>query len=243
MPHAPLRAVFATTHWSVVLLAGNSNVPEADEALERMCGTYWYPLYAYVRRKGVSVEEAEDLTQEFFCRLLEKNYLAQVDPRKGRFRSFLVVAVNHFLSNQRDRVRAVKRGGRIRFVHLDGLNAEARYQQEPGTELSPERLFERRWATTLLEQVLTRLRDEFVTNGRADLFEKLKFTLTAAGREMAYADLADQLGTTEAALKMTVQRMRRRYAEMLREEIAHTVAGPGDVDDEIRHLFNVLGEP
>ena len=243
--HSNLRIdqgrVFPTTHWSVVLSAGQDGSSAAMEALEKLCRTYWYPLYAYVRRRGQTADEAEDLTQEFFARLLGKNYLAQVDPHKGRFRSFLLVAVNHFLANQRDYVCAVKRGGRIRFIYMDDLSAEARYRQEFATELSPEKLFEQRWAMTLLEQVLARLRTEFTASGKAELFEKLKFNLTGSDKEAPYAVLAAQLGSTEAALKMAAQRMRHRYGELLREEIAHTVADAGEVDDEIRHLFSVLG--
>src|SRR5437870_1594059 len=241
-PAAKCSPVFATTHWSVVLAARDRGDLRASQSLETLCRVYWYPIYAYVRRCGYDATEAEDLTQEFFFRLLDKNYLAQVDPGKGRFRSFLLVAIKHFLSNERDRARAVKRGGRVTFVSVDEINAEGRYQHEPAMHLSPEKLFEQRWALALLEQVLAKLRGDFAAKGKEALFDELKVYLTGSKKFLTYSEQAARLGMTEAAVKMTVQRMRKRYAELLREEIAHTVARPDEVQDEIRHLFAILGE-
>lgn len=232
---------FATTHWSVVLTAGQSASPGAAEALEKLCGTYWYPLYAYVRQRGHEPHDAQDLTQEFFLRLLDKRYLAQVDQSKGKFRSFLMVAVNHFLANEWDRVKAVKRGGGVRFVALDGASAEERYALEPVTDASPEKIFERRWALSVLEQVLAHLRDEFGQAGKAQQFEALKIFLTGERPSVSYAELAARLQTTEAALKMAVKRMRRRCAELLREEIASTLDSREQVEEEIRCLFAAIG--
>ena len=233
--------IFGTTHWSVVLSAGQTDSREAAHALETLCHTYWYPLYAYVRRQGRDAHEAQDLTQGFFCRLLEKRFLVQVDPRKGRFRSFLLVAMNHFLANEWDRARALKRGSRVALVSLDTLDAEERYQHEGLATASPEQYYDQRWAMTLLTRVLARLRREFQEKDKTSRFDALKVCLTG---EMAasYAVLAAQLGSTEGALKMTVQRMRRRYGEILREEIGRTVATPEEIDDEIRHLFMELGK-
>ncbi len=231
--------VFATTHWSVVLAAGMEESPLAADALERLCRTYWYPIYAYVRRRGHEASGAQDLTQEFFFRLLRKNYLAQADPHKGKFRSFLLVAVNYFLANEWDRARALKRGGRVTFLSLDDT-AEQRYLQEPATDLSPERIYEQSWAVALLGKALGRLREECAVTGKANRFDRLKVLLTGEKPSVTYAELATSLDTTEAALKMAVQRLRRRYGELLREEIAHTVAGPEQIEDELRHFCEVL---
>lgn len=233
--------VFGTTHWSVVLAARETGDSVASHALESLCRTYWYPIYAYIRRRGHDAGEAEDLTQEFFFRLLDKNYLGQVDPKKGRFRSFLLVAINHFLANERDRVRAIKRGGQMRFISLDELDAENRYRCEPATNISPEKLFEQRWAMALLERVLARLRGEFSIKGMAGLFDELKVYLTGSNQAPSYAVQAERLDKTEAALKMAVKRMRHRCRELLREEIANTVSSPDEVEDEVRHLYAVLG--
>lgn len=232
---------FATTHWSVVLAAGDSSGDEGSKALEALCRTYWYPVYVYVRGRVPAPSDAEDLTQEFFFRLLQKNYLAQVDPKKGRFRSFLLVAVNHFLSNERDRARAIKRGGRIEFVSVDELRAAERSVHEPATDTSPEKLFARRWAMALLEQVLMRLRGEFSARDQAVRFDQLKVYLTDSKNAPPFAAEAKRLGTTEAALKMAVQRMRRRYGELLRQEIAHTVANRDEIEDELLYLYAALG--
>ena len=230
---------FNTTHWSVILSARKSNTLIADEALEKLCRVYWLPVYYYIRRKSPSDCDAEDLTQEFFFRLLDKNYLAQVDPSKGRFRSFLLVAVNHFLANEWDRVRAVKRGGRVSFISFETLTVEG--AQFTGTDsLTPATVFEQRWAMALLAHVLNQLREEHVDCGKEILFEHLKVFLTGEKLPSTYAALADQLGTTEGALKMAVGRLRHRYAELIRAEIANTVTSPNEIDDELRHLFSVL---
>jgi len=233
------QPIFATTHWSVVLAAANEQSREAAAALEQLCRTYWYPLYAYVRRRGYSLEDAQDLTQEFFWRLLRKNHLAKIDPAKGKFRSFLLAAINHFLANEWDRARAVKRGGRIEFLPLDQESAEQRLA-EIARERSPEQIFERCWAITFLEKVLGQLRDEMFQAGRGEHFEGLKGFLTGEKPADSYAILAVRLGTNEAALRKEAQRLRQHYGELLRQEIERTVASPAEVEDELCHLFTVL---
>jgi RNA polymerase sigma factor (sigma-70 family) len=233
------QPVFATTHWSVVLTAANEAAPEASAALEALCHTYWYPLYAYVRRRGYSPEDAQDLTQEFFLRLLRKHYLGQIDPAKGKFRSFLLAAINHFLANEWDRSTAVKRGGRVTFLALDHDSAEQRLA-EAATEHSPEQIFERSWALALLQEVLGRLREEADRSGRATHFQELKVFLTGERSPVSYAELAVKLEATDAALRKEVQRLRQRYRELLREEIARTVSDPLEVQAELDHLFAVL---
>jgi RNA polymerase sigma factor (sigma-70 family) len=228
---------FVTTRWSVVLAAGRGETPEAQEALAVLCRNYWYPVYAFVRRKGHSPHDAEDLTQEFFARLLEKHYLAGIKREGGRFRSFLLTALNRFLANEWDRVRALKRGGGQQAVPIDRDSAESRYQVEPAHELTPEKLYERQWAQALLDQVLARLRAEYGQDGKAALFDQLSRSLSLPRGALPYAELAGQLGTTEAAVKMAVQRLRARYRELLRAEIAQTVAQPAEVEEEIRYLF------
>jgi RNA polymerase sigma-70 factor (ECF subfamily) len=234
------QPLFATTHWSVVLAAAQEETPEAAAALERLCSTYWYPLYAYVRRRGYSPEDAQDLTQGFFWRLLDRKWLPQADSQRGRFRSFLVAALNHFLANEWDRAKAVKRGGRMVFQPLEDGAGEELFVEESQLAHSPEELYEHRWATTLLQTVLSRLRGEAANAGRSEQFERLEVFLTGEKRTGTYAELAAELNTTEGALKMATQRLRRRYAEVLREEIANTVAGPDEVEDELRHLLAVL---
>ena len=235
----PTSPVFATTHWSVVLAAGQKN-SGADQALEKLCRTYWYPLYAFIRRSGYTQHDAEDLTQEFFTRLLAKNYLSAVDRTKGRFRSFLLAAFQHFVSNQQRDARAQKRGGNCAFISLNDELAEQEYLRSAPADLSAERLFVQQWAHTLLGQVVARLHQEFVVAGKATLFENLKIFLTGDKNVGAYADLAARLNTTEAALKMSVSRMRQRYGELLRDEIANTVSNPAEVDDELRALFAAM---
>ncbi len=232
--------LFATTHWSAVLAVTGHESAEAAAALERLCETYWYPLYAYVRHRGHSPEDSKDLTQEFFWRLLQGNYLARVDPSKGKFRSFLLAAMNHFLANEWDRARTLKRGGKVTFLSLDELQAERRYQCEDAAGYSPEQTYERTWAFALLDEVLGRLREETAASGHLARFEELKAVLMGESPALSYADMALKLGTTEAALKMALQRLRKRYAELLREQIAQTVCGPEEVEDELRHLFTTL---
>lgn len=230
----------------MVLAAGRRSSPESREALETLCRAYWLPLYGFVRRQGFSAPEAQDLTQEFFVRLLEKNYLAAVGREKGKFRSFLLAAMKHFLANERDRARAQKRGGGKSLVSLESLDfeaAESRYRLEPAHEVTAERVFERRWALTLLDRVLDRLVAEYAAAGKARQFEQLKDCLTAPDSARPYAELAVKLAMTEGAVKVAVHRLRRRYRELLRGEIAQTVADPREVDDEIRDLFAALAAP
>jgi RNA polymerase sigma-70 factor (ECF subfamily) len=233
-------AAFVTTHWSVVLTAGRSDTPRARDALARLCQAYWHPLYAYVRRLGNSPPDAQDLTQEFFARLLAKNYLADADESRGRFRSFLLTALKHFLANEWDKARAQKRGGGQPPIPIDLGTAETACHFEPADDTTAEKIFERRWALTLLEQVMRRLREEYVYTGREKLFEQLKPTLTEASRTVRYAEIAGRLGMSEGAVKVAVHRLRQRYRELLRAEIADTVASPGEVDDELRNLFAAL---
>jgi DNA-directed RNA polymerase specialized sigma24 family protein len=232
-------ATFATTHWSMVLAAGQSADAQASQALEQLCRAYWYPLFAYVRRRGYALEEARDLTQEFFFRLLQKNRLSFADPRRGRFRSFLLSSANHFLANEWDRGRAVKRGGRVTFLPLEDDSVEQRCWEGGLSQASPEQVYEHCWALALLEKVLGRLRAEAVAAGRAKQFEELKVFLTGE-QDSGYAELAVKLDTTEGALKMAMKRLRTRYGQLLREEIAHTVADPEEAEDELRHLCTVL---
>ena len=235
------EGVFATTHWSVVLAAGDSESPPAAEALEKLCRTYWYPLYAFVRRQGHSPQDTEDLLQGFFARFLEKHYLGDVDQAKGRFRSFLLAALKHYLANEWDKAKTVKRGGRVEFLSLEAEAAESRYYEEPVSELTPEKLYEQRWAYELLERVMERVQHEFDASGQSPLFEALKGFLLGESQGVSYADVAARQGLSEGALKKRVQRLRQRYQWLLREEIAHTVARPEDVEDEIRYLFSVVG--
>ncbi len=231
---------FTTTHWSVVLTAGGGASPGADAALERLCRTYWWPLYAFVRRGGHAAHDAQDLTQEFFARLLAKDFLRAVDRSKGKFRSFLLGAMEHFLANEWRRTQTQKRGGNFSFVSIVDDSAVLPFLQLPATSLSPERVFDQQWAMTLLHTTVARLREEFDAAGKAAQFDAIKIFLTGESRAASYADLAAQLGTTEAALKMAVSRMRQRYGELLRAEIANTVAGPEEVDAELRVLFAAL---
>jgi RNA polymerase sigma factor (sigma-70 family) len=237
----PGRPFFVTTHWSLVLTAGQSDSTRAHDALAKLCQTYWYPLYAYVRRRGFSPHDAEDLTQGFFAQLLQANSLANVRREKGRFRGFLLAALNHFVANEWDRARARKRGGGKAAISLDAESAESRYKLEPADTLTAERIYERRWALTLLDTVLQQLEREHELSGKMDLFGELRFCLTGERSKLPYAELANRLGMSEGAVKVAVHRLRQRYRELLRAEIAHTVASPEEVDDEIRHLFAVLG--
>ncbi|HUF62893.1 MAG TPA: RNA polymerase subunit sigma-24 [Verrucomicrobiales bacterium] len=232
--------LFTTTRWSVVLSAKGKDSPEAAGALEYLCRAYWYPLYAHVRRTGCSPADAEDLTQGFFARLLEKDWLDAADRERGRFRSFLLASLNHFLANEWDRGRAQKRGGRFQIVSLDALAGEERFRHEPATTATPDRDFDRRWALTLLEAVLARLKREYVENAKAHLFEQLKGTLSGDRSGIPYATLSRELAMSEGAVRVAAYRLRRRYRELLRQEIAGTVVNPGEVEDELRCLFAAL---
>jgi len=232
--------VFATTHWSVVLSAGDHDSPESSRALETLCRSYWYPLYAYVRRTGKSPQDAEDLTQAFFARLLEKEWLAAADQTRGRFRSFLLSSLKHFLANEWDKASAQKRGGRVRFLSLDSKAAETRFHREPADTDAPDKQFDRRWALTLLDTVLNRLQQEYADEGKSNLFEHVKGTLGGDRASAPYARIAEALNMSEGAVKVAVHRLRQRYRAILRSEIAQTVATEVDVEDELRHLFAAL---
>jgi DNA-directed RNA polymerase specialized sigma24 family protein len=236
------RPAFSTTRWSVVLAAAGPDEPQASEALAVLCSAYWYPLYAYVRRRGYNPPDAEDLTQEFFARLLERNDLARVDRRKGRFRSFLLGGMNFLLADDHDRRCALKRGGGLAPLSSEAAEAEGRYAMEPVETLTPERLYERAWVSTLIDRASRRLRDEYAASGKLDLYERLgTFRLDSAGQP-SYFDLAERLGQSESAVKSAIWRLRRRHHQLVRDEIAQTVA-PGEEDDEIRYLLRVVEAP
>jgi RNA polymerase sigma factor (sigma-70 family) len=236
------RAVsFAETHWSLVLRAREEDLPRAQQALAELCQTYWYPLYAFVRRLGYQVHDAQDLTQDFFVAFLEKDFLQSVDQEKGRFRSFLLVALKHFLANDRARSRTVKRGGRFTFVSLDDVTAEGRYRAELANPVTPERLFERSWAMTVLGEALKDLRHEYEGAGQQPLFEALQPLLNGEEDAPVYADVALRLKMTEGAVKMAALRLRRRFREQLRAQVARTVQRRKDVEEELRSLLAALG--
>ncbi len=239
--HTP-RATFVTTHWSVVLATAGRDAPQAQAALEKLCRTYWYPLYCYVRRRGYSHQDAEDLTQGFLLRWLEQKSFARADASKGRLRSFLLAGLNHFLSDEWDRASAQKRGGGQPLLSfMDTQGADERYRVEPADERSPEKLFERRWALTLLDRVLARAEHEFGVARKLEQFRHLRaFLITGTGEE-SYAQVAAELGMSREAVKKAVQRMRHRYYELFREEVAHTVADPAEVEEELRYLCAVVG--
>jgi DNA-directed RNA polymerase specialized sigma24 family protein len=232
-------ATFATTHWSVVLAAGQQKTPQATLALEQLCSTYWFPLYACVRHRGYGAEDAQDLTQEFLAHLLATHALAAVHPSKGRFRSFLLASLNHFLANEWDRVHAKKRGSGHTVISIE--TAEMQYQAELSKDLSPERIFERHWALTLLAQVTAHLREDYYATGKGEIFEALRVYL-AGEKGLPYRDMAGKLGLSVDALRKAVQRLRERYGQLLREEITRTVSSPAEVNEEIRYLRTVLGE-
>ena len=218
---------FAATHWTVVLAAvGGRDSSYAAEAMAELCRTYWYPLYAFLRRRGHDTHEAEDLTQAFFARLISRDSLANVDRKKGKFRSYLLGALQHFLSDEHDRASAQKRGGGQKVISLDALDAESRYRLEPAQDLTPERMFEKQWALTVLDHVLVRLKTEMTADGKEALFEALKTTLVGGGETDSYAAIAAQLGSTEGAIKTAAHRLRRRYRDLLRDEITQIVATP-----------------
>ena len=231
---------FSTTRWSVVLLAGRSMSPESAAALEKLCRAYWPPIYCFARRKGWNDADAQDLTQAFFARLLERNWVGQADQQKGRFRSFLLSTMNHFLADEWDKARAQKRGGGILPVPLQFDTAETRYGHEPADNVTPEQNYERRWALTLLDKVLQRLRSEYEQEGKAELFAALHPCLVGDRTAQPYAELAVTLGVSEGAVKSAVHRLRQRYRQLLHDEIAQTVANPGEVNEELHHLFAVL---
>jgi len=234
-------AWFVTTHWSVVLSAREPGSPQSAAALETLCRTYWYPLYAYLRRQGRTPHDAQDLTQGFFARLLQKDYLQAAAREKGKFRTFLLVALKRFLANEWDRAHAQKRGGFAPVVPIDQEFAESRLAADPSPNVQPDVLFDRQWALTLLERAMSQLRDEYVASGRAQLFEHLQTCLARDESALPYAQIAARLNLTEPAVKMAVHRLRARCREILRAEIAHTVATSEEVEEEIRHLFAAFG--
>jgi RNA polymerase sigma-70 factor (ECF subfamily) len=232
--------VFATTHWSVVLAAVHDDSTGSGEALGQLCQSYWYPLYAYVRRRGHSAHDAQDLTQAFFLRLLERNWVDAADPQRGRFRTFLLTALQRFLADEWDKTRAQKRGGGLVHVPIQLDNFETRYGLEPADTLTPEQSYDRRWALTLLDTVLHRVQAEYQHDGKGELFVQLKSCLAGTGKSLPYAELAVPLGLSVSAVKVTVHRLRKRYRQLLRAEIAQTVSGTAEVDEELRQLFRVL---
>ena len=238
----PQRREFDTTHWSVVLAARGESA-DAQEALEKLCRVYWYPLYAFVRRQGHSPEDAEDLIQGFFARLLQRKDLETVQRERGRFRSYLLVSLKHFMLNEQLHARAEKRGGGRSLISLDEVEAEKKFAQEPVDNSTPEKIFERRWAMALLDTVLERLRQEHEATGRLRLFESLRWFLSDEPAEQSQAEIAAKLGVSTGAVKQAVRRLRQRYRELLHEEVANTVATAADIDDEVRHLVAVLRGP
>ena len=233
--------VFASTHWSVVQAAGRLDTPEAAGALEILCRTYWYPLYAFIRRSGYGADDARDLAQGFFCQLLQKNYVGKADPERGRFRSFLLITLKRFLRDEVAKASARKRGGGIPPISLDAAAGESRYQLEPVEELTPEMLFERRWAEAVIEQAVHQIEQECQAKGQAREFAELRAALPGERGEASCAVMAQRLGWTESAVKGAVYRLRLRHRELVRATIAHAVGNPDEVDDELRHLIQVLG--
>ena len=238
MDTLPGPSQFPATRWSLVVAAGDPHRKEARSALVSLCESYWYPLYAYLRRRGYSSDQAQDLTQEFFVRVIEGRYLDRAEPEKGRFRAFLLTSLKFFVADEDDRRRARKRGGGM-VVPLEFSSGEERYQCEPGHDETPERIYERRWALSVLDRVVEKLRNEFVQHGRPDHFERLKVFLLGQS-DAPYAALAQELNTSEGALKVAIHRLRKRYRELFRQEIADTVADPAAVESELRHLAAVL---
>lgn len=232
---------FATTQWSMVAAAGRNDTVRSQAALNRLCSIYWYPLYAFVRRQGFNAADAQDLTQSFFARLIGKQDLVAVDRAKGKFRSFLLAAMKNFLANEWDKIKTQKRGGGLQnFTSLDARTAESRYHLEPADPMTADRLYERQWALTLLDEVLKHVRDDYEEEGKGALFDALKSTLTGDKNAQPYAETAEKLGMNEGAVKVAVHRLRHRYRDALRAEIASTIGNPEEVDDELRHLFAAL---
>jgi len=244
LEHSDAVAVggFKITHWSMVLAANQADSPEAQEALGRLCQTYWYPVYVFIRRRGHEAEPAKDLTQEFFTRLIAKQYLRIADRERGRFRTFLMSCVDHFLSNERKKEHTLKRGGHCTFIQLeDTSSAEDWYLAEPVDEMSPDKLLDRRWALTLLEMSLKKLKEEYVASGKAAQFEALHGCLSGAKEAPAsFAEIGLQLGLSEDAARQAAVRMRSRFRELLRQGVAQTVASPQDLEAEMSHLRAVL---
>jgi RNA polymerase sigma-70 factor (ECF subfamily) len=239
-PERILSGQFPSTHWSRVVAAGAPGGPKARESLTALCSAYWYPLYAYIRRRGYSSEQAQDLTQDFFARILEKGLFAEADPARGRFRSFLRTVCAHYLANRRATENTLRRRGARPTISIDTVDAEGRYAREFADELTPERIFDRSWALTLLARVFNQLSREYEDAGRTETFDALHVFLTEGTRAVSHASIAQRLGMTEGAVRVAVHRLRRRYGDILRREIAATLDDPSQIDDEIQGLFNAL---
>ncbi|HZN66986.1 MAG TPA: hypothetical protein VFB66_16970 [Tepidisphaeraceae bacterium] len=240
LSHPPGRSHFATTHWSIVIAAGRTSSPESQKAMGELCGLYWYPLYAYSRRRGHDATQAADLTQGFFARLLEQRIVRGADPKLGKFRSYLLGAFKHFLSHEWARANAQKRGGGKKLVPLDVQDAEARYSVEPSHDVTADRLFDRQWALTVLELALEDLGRQYAKDGKEEIFRLLKPFLSG-GTGADYRAAGASLGLGEGAVRVVVHRMRKRYRDLLREQILRTVESPEQVDEEIQHLFEAIG--
>jgi RNA polymerase sigma-70 factor (ECF subfamily) len=236
------EADFSATHWTVVLQAGDEGSPRASDALEQLCHRYWYPLYVFVRRQGLAPEDAQDITQGFFHQLLSRGYLRSVDPERGRFRSFLLASIKHFLLNEQKRAGRLKRGGGRTILSLDHQDAEVRFRNELGRNESPEHALDRSWATTVMERAMAQLASCYRDEGHAAHFQQLRVFLGREARAGEYDTLAEELGMTKNALGVFVHRMRKRYGDMIRSEVAHTVSDPLEVDAEMRHLHTILSE-
>jgi RNA polymerase sigma-70 factor (ECF subfamily) len=233
--------IFATTHWTVVLAAGKRHTPQSDHALEELCRSYWFPLYAYVRRRGHNKEDAEDSVQEFFARFLAKNYLAGLSAERGRFRAFLLASLKHFLINEWKKSQCLKRGGGGKILSLDWQTADTKFQVAATNDPSPDKAFDREWALALLAKVIGRLQTECEADGKSKLFEQLRIFLTAGKGALSHADAAKNLRMDETAVRVAVHRLRKRYRSLLREEISQTLADAADVDEEMRALFGAFG--
>jgi RNA polymerase sigma factor (sigma-70 family) len=234
------KVYFATTHWTVVLMAGRGDTPCAHKALERLCRIYWFPLYAYVRRNGYSSEDAKDLTQGFFARLIERQTLAHAEPNRGRFRSFMLGAMNHFLADEQAKRQTLKRGGGHIIFSLDWAAAEERFDLEPMDAASPDKIFDKQWATALLTAALNQLAGEYRRDGKAELFETIKLTLNGTRESQPYSALASSLRIKEGAVKVAVHRLRQRFRALLQKQIENTVASQKEAEEEMRYLFEVL---
>jgi RNA polymerase sigma-70 factor (ECF subfamily) len=237
------RGRFQTTHWSVVACAGGPTAAASRQALTRLCELYWPPVHAYIRRRVETDDQARDLTQAFFAIFLEKNYVRDADPSRGRFRGFLLASVQHFLSNDRDRTRALKRGGGTIIVPIERETPDGWLRYEPATDATPERVFEHRWALSMVHRVMKRLQVEQESSGRADTFIRLRLCLVGEKSPQSYAELAATLGTSPGAVRVAVHRLRRRFRALLLEEIGQTVADPAEIDSEVRYLVEVLRAP
>ena len=239
-PEVVTPRVFATTHWSVVLAAGQGEEAPAQRALETLCRTYWYPIYVYVRRKGYGPDDAQDLTQEFFAQLIAKAHLRSADRDKGKFRTFLLAVLEHFLAREWNRAHRQKRGGLFTFLSLDQQEPEERYKLEPADNDTPERKFLRQWARTVLNQTMARLEKECEAAGKAALFHEVKTLLAGERDDSGYAAIGQRLAVAEGTVRVSVHRLRQRYGELLRSEISQTVEGPQEIDEEMRYLLNAL---